>query len=330
MISPVAVARPELHHEWTRLERAPAYFHDGRPFTTMSKHLTLLGAILALAPDAASSFQPVPAAAGSVIGRRGATDSPTLPLRSSLDDEEGYEIRGSGDSSGGSARRPETTFGAENVPVDQRPSNEYLNLIRQPTFGWASQESGDAGLVLRLAVVYVTFFSVVCYPISGATWVTEGFFLQKTTASNVGAMSVVFVLVLRLYSGWGYIGSRLQSKVIEYEETGWYDGDFEEKSDSEKARDLFLYRSNVRPVEERLKKFALGVGGTWLASCLALNVATSSNPLFNQYDPRMLEKLSYDDKVAEVVQRQSNGRPTYCENRYYRAVANGGQGKIQT
>ena len=133
-------------------------------------------------------------------------------------------------------------------------------------------------------------------------------------------------MVLRLYSGWGYIGSRLKSKVIEYEETGWYDGDMEEKSDAEKARDLFLYRSNVKPVEERLLKFALIVGGTWLASCLALNLANSQNPMFNQYDPTMLEKLSYDDKVADVVQRQSNGRPSYCDSRYYRAVANGGQG----
>ena len=119
---------------------------------------------------------------------------------------------------------------------------------------------------------------------------------------------------------------RLQSKVIEYEETGWYDGDFEEKSEAEKARDLFLYRSNVKPVEERLKKFSLIVGGVWLASCLALNVATSEKPIFDQYDPKMLEKLAYDDKVAEVVQRQSSGRPTYCESRYYRAVAGGAPG----
>ena len=48
--------------------------------------------------------------------------------------------------------------------------------------------------------------------------------------------------------------------------------------------------------------------------------------IFNQYDANMLEKLSYDDKVAEVVQRQSGGRPSYCDSRYYRAVANGGQG----
>ena len=79
------------------------------------------------------------------------------------DEEEGYEIRR--DTSANRRRqstpRVETTFGAENVPVEQRPSNEYLNLIQQPTFGWASQESGDAGLVLRLAITYVAFFVLV-------------------------------------------------------------------------------------------------------------------------------------------------------------------------
>ena len=268
--------------------------------------LLLLGTTILLTAQS-SAFQPV-----SRISYK-------LSRRSS-EDEEGYEIRVSGTT------RPETTFGAENVPVEQRPSNEYLNLIRQPTFGWASQESGDAGLAIRLGVIYTAFFVLICYPISGATWINEGYELQKLTASNVGAISVIFLLTLRLYSGWGYIGSRLKSRAIEFEETGWYDGDVQEKSDSEKARDLFLYRSNVQPVEERLKKFSLAIGGAWIASVVALNVATTSNPLFNQYDPNMLEKLSYDDKVAGIVAEQSNGRPTYCESRYYRAVANGGQG----
>jgi len=317
----------------------------------MTNPLLFIGASLLLATKNASAFQSTPTPLSSTIHQSSAqsfnnnkqrightigsisslheSPSPRDRFQQLYDDDDddaddsGYEIR-SNDANG--SPRPETTFGAENVPIDQRPSNEYLNLMRQPTFGWASQESGDVGLALRLAVIYVGFFVLVCYPISGATWIEEGFLLQKITASNVGALSVVFVLVVRIYSGWGYIGSRLQSKVIEYEESGWYDGDFEQKSDAEKARDLFLYRSNVKPVEERLKTFALVVGGAWVASCLALNLATSSNPIFNQYDAKMLEKLSYDDKVASTVQMQSNGRPTYCENRYYRAVANGGQG----
>jgi len=287
----------------------------------MRTNTLLFGASILLAADIdpASAFQPSSHAA--VSARRSSSST----IRYSDDsDSAGYEIRAENRNS---RQQIETTsFGAENVPVDQRPSNEYLNLIQQPTFGWASQDSGDIGLSVRLAILYVTLFGLVCYPIAGSTYIQDGFLMQKLTSSNVGAISVVFVMVLRLYSGWGYIGSRLQSKVIEYEETGWYDGAMEEKSDAEKARDLFLYRSNVKPVEERLQKFALGVGGAWVASCLALNIATSNNPIFNQYDPNMLETLSYNDKVAEVVQRQSGGRPSYCDSRYYRAVANGGQG----
>jgi hypothetical protein len=41
---------------------------------------------------------------------------------------------------------PETAFGAEIVPEGQRPVNEYLDMIKAPLFGWASQESGTMGV----------------------------------------------------------------------------------------------------------------------------------------------------------------------------------------
>ncbi len=74
------------------------------------------------------------------------------------DDEEGFEIESNG---AGRTQQISTSFGSENVPVDQRPSNEYLNLINQPLFGWASQEIGDQGLGIRLAVTYAAFFVLV-------------------------------------------------------------------------------------------------------------------------------------------------------------------------
>ena len=55
------------------------------------------------------------------------------------------------------------------------------------------------------------------FPISGATFTQDGFLLQKVVASNVGTLGVVLALLVRLYTGWGYAGARLQSKVIEYE-----------------------------------------------------------------------------------------------------------------
>ena len=56
------------------------------------------------------------------------------------------------------------------------------------------------------------------------------------------------------------------------------------------------------------------------------NVASNSKPLFDEYNPEMLKTLTYDDKIAGVAAQQSGGVPTYCNSRYYRAVANGGQG----
>jgi nitrate/nitrite transporter NarK len=73
---------------------------------------------------------------------------------------------------------------------------------------------------LRLAVLYAVVFAIVGYPIAGATFTQDGYLFQKIAASNVGSLGLVLLTLVRLYSGWGYIGSRLQSKVIEYEETG--------------------------------------------------------------------------------------------------------------
>ncbi len=119
--------------------------------------------------NTASAFQS-PAASSSLVRHRrphaGTSRPPPLPLGSSPndyddDDTEGYEIRDGRNTNNNSRPRPETTFGAANVPVDFRPSNEYLNLVRQPTFGWASQESGDSGLAIRLAIMYAGFFFLV-------------------------------------------------------------------------------------------------------------------------------------------------------------------------
>lgn len=44
----------------------------------------------------------------------------------------------------------------------------------------------------------------------------------------LGAVSsgilVVTLAVVRMYLGWAYVGNRLLSATVEYEETGWYDG----------------------------------------------------------------------------------------------------------
>lgn len=220
--------------------------------------------------------------------------------------------------------RPETSFGSEAVPEGQRPVNEYLDVTSSPLFDWASRESGSKGLLTRLVILYSVVFAVVCYPISGATFTQDGFELQKIASSNVGALFLIMMLLIRLYSGWGYLADRLKSKVIEYEETGWYDGDFELKTETEQKRDKFLYVSSVKPVVDRLKLFTLTGSGLFVASIIGFNVVNTEQ--FNQYDPTVLERLTYDERLADTAAMNSRGHPTYCDSRYYRAVAGGGQG----
>jgi len=219
-----------------------------------------------------------------------------------------------------------TSFGSESVPEEQRPTNEYLNLIQQPLFDWANQESGTVGLATKLVITYIAIFILVCYPIAGATFTTDTFLIPKIASANVGAMGFLLALLLRLYSGWGFVGSRLQSPMIEYEETGWYDGTMEQKTKAERARDLFLYRKEVQPVVDRLKSTTLVVLALVLASCFVFQVSLSNQPMFDQYNPQVLKNLELDDTLAEKAAANSQGRPTYCDNRYYSAIANGGQG----
>lgn len=277
--------------------------------------------IILLSAGRASGFQPCAlwpsSRSNSSSGLKRATDkSRRLHSASSNSDNDEYF----------ESLRPETSFGSEAVPEAQRPINEYLDVTGQPLFGWASQQKGDKGLLTRLVIFYSMVFGIICYPISGATFTQDGYLWQKLAASNVGATALLLILMVRLYSGWGYIGSRLKSKVIEYEETGWYDGDWERKTDAELRRDRMLYTSDVKPVIERLKKFTAGTALLTVLSLVSFNVALSYKPLFDQYDPELLERLRYDDKLADTAAQNTRGKPAYCDSRYYRAVANGGQG----
>ena len=164
------------------------------------------------------------------------------------------------------------------------------------------------------------------FPIAGATYTQDGYLLQKIAAANVGTIGFEVALLVRIYSGWGYVGDRLKCKNIEYEETGWYDGNIEPKTEAELKRDKFLYQSDVQPAVDRLKLLTLGAAALFVASCVGLSTANSIKPTFQSYDPRVLNRVQEDVDFANAAARAANGRPTYCDNRYYRALANGGQG----
>lgn len=61
--------------------------------------------------------------------------------------------------------------------------------------------------------LYLVIYHVL--PVCGlqpAEWMISG---------TLGALAVVAAAVVRIYLGWAYVGNRLLSAAVEYEETGW-------------------------------------------------------------------------------------------------------------
>ncbi|GMI11590.1 hypothetical protein TrLO_g12248 [Triparma laevis f. longispina] len=212
--------------------------------------------------------------------------------------------------------------GDEVIPEDQLPVYEYQQLIQQPFFDWPL----NPNLKLKLLLLYASLTALISYPITTATYTLPGYEIQKLTSANLGSLTFTIIFLIRLFSGWSYIGSRLKSDFIAYEETGWYDGAVEKKSEQSKIRDKMIYMDDVEPVVNKLKLALVTLTFGWVLSCGAFTLSANAKPLFNEYNPDFLNELVKDDKLADIAARKSNGKPTYCDSRYYKALAGGGQG----
>ena len=105
------------------------------------------------------------------------------------------------------------------------------------------------------------------------TGLTYGLHAQSAEfllSGTVGAAFVVSLAVLRIYLGWSYVGDRLLSAAVAYEETGWYDGQVFIKPPEVLTRDRLLGTYEVKPTLARLKTTLLGTGGVLLLSSTLL------------------------------------------------------------
>lgn len=108
------------------------------------------------------------------------------------------------------------------VPRDQRPVNELKSLRETFLYAWAALPPQQLGG--RLAGFFAGVTALLSAPIAGATFDVSREPAQLCLAASAASLAVLLVLLLRIYLGWEYVGKRLLSAVVEYEETGWYDG----------------------------------------------------------------------------------------------------------
>ncbi|KAG8642689.1 protein CONSERVED IN THE GREEN LINEAGE AND DIATOMS 27, chloroplastic isoform X1 [Manihot esculenta] len=232
------------------------------------------------------------------------------------------------------------------VPFEQRPVNEYESLKDGALYSWG--ELGPQSLFLRLGGLWLVTFTVLGVPIAAASFNPEREPLRFILAAGTGTLLLVSLIVLRIYLGWSYVGDRLLSAVVPYEESGWYDGQMWVKPPEVLARDRLLGSYKVKPVIKLLKQTLVGTGALLVTAVLLFTFATpvenffqnnfttkespSSDPTSSvntKYNVRKEELLSLpvevmaDDDLAAAAAKAADGRPVYCRDRYYRALAGG-------
>ncbi|GLU13473.1 hypothetical protein SLE2022_301090 [Rubroshorea leprosula] len=232
------------------------------------------------------------------------------------------------------------------VPFEQRPVNEYSSLKDGVLYSWG--ELGPGPLFLRVGGLWLVTFTVLGVPIAAASFDPSREPLRFILAAGTGTLFFVSLILLRIYLGWSYVGDRLLSAVVPYEESGWYDGQMWVKPPEILARDRLLGSYKVKPVIKLLKQTLVGTGALLVSGVLLFIFATpvekffrttfategtpanmqasKTNTKFNIRKEELLKlpvEVMTDDELAEAAAEAADGRPVYCRDRFYRALAGG-------
>ncbi len=155
------------------------------------------------------------------------------------------------------------------VPVDQRPASQLRELQESLLLGWGGLD--QPGYLARLGLLGAFFYFVLAKPIANYSYDPATQPLEAIVCALTGSFVAVAAFALLIYNNWSYVRDRLLSATVEYEETGWYDGQTYVKDPEMLARDRLLGTYTVRPIVERLRKTLLACGVGVFASLAALS-----------------------------------------------------------
>ena len=148
------------------------------------------------------------------------------------------------------------------VPVEQRPLQEYEQLLRSWFFIWPS---GQPTMLLKpLLISWLLVLAPSLLVASGSFSLRHdppGMLL----AGSAVALLLPLLLLLRQWLGWTYVRRRLLATAVVYEESGWYDGQIWEKPLAWRQQDLLVAIHQVTPVLTRLQRAILVTVGLLLA-----------------------------------------------------------------
>ena len=140
------------------------------------------------------------------------------------------------------------------VPLNQRPLNEFNSIRNSWIISWPFLERIIFYRKLTLSWLIST---PVCLTISYGSNHLRGNLFELIFISLTASLAFPILLLIRQWLSWVYIYKRLNSENIEYEESGWYDGQTWEKPIDWRAKDLLIAQYQIKPVLNHLEVILL-------------------------------------------------------------------------
>ena len=134
------------------------------------------------------------------------------------------------------------------VPREQQPTNEFIELSKSIIFSWPKTKKS---LILVLIKFWLAAFALFLVISSGSIYFKTSI-LKYVFISLFTSLSIPLLISLRLYLGWNHIFKRLTSERVEYEESGWYDGQIWTKPLNLKEKESLIASIEVKPILKNL------------------------------------------------------------------------------
>jgi len=130
------------------------------------------------------------------------------------------------------------------VPREQQPTNEFIELSKSKIFSWPKTKRSLITVLFKFWVFTFLLFLVI---FSGSIYFNK-YIYKYILISLFTSLSIPLLVSIRLYLGWNHVFKRLNSEKVEYEESGWYDGQVWIKPLNLKERESLIASNEVKPI----------------------------------------------------------------------------------
>jgi len=134
------------------------------------------------------------------------------------------------------------------VPRDQQPTNEFIELSKSTTFSWPKTKKSLISVLIKFWLGAFFLFLIIS---SGSVYFKTST-LKYILISFFSSLSIPLLISIRLYLGWNHVFKRLTSERVEYEESGWYDGQVWIKPLVLKEKESLIAINEVKPILKNL------------------------------------------------------------------------------